>query len=77
MMHLAVGRARVSNPGRQDTHEENDRRRHCTRPWWLTAHDRHAPGSLRGTIRVALPNGIDGSTSNPEQSREAGFKLTH
>jgi Protein of unknown function (Hypoth_ymh) len=35
---------RRSNPGLQDTHGENYRRRHCTRPWWLTAHYRHALG---------------------------------
>jgi hypothetical protein len=42
-----------SNPGPQDAHAQNDRRRHSTRPGWLTSHYRHALGSLRPTILVA------------------------
>jgi len=35
---------RRTNPGLQDTQGQNYRCRHCTRPWWLTAHYRHALG---------------------------------
>src|SRR5450631_4321070 len=60
---------RRSNPGLQDTHGENYRRRRSTRPWWLTSHYRHALGSLRRTVLVAVAQRLATRDDSPQTAR--------
>ena len=60
---------RRSNPGVQDTHGENYRRRHSTGPWWLTSDYRHGLGSLRRTVLVAVAQRLATRDDSPQTAR--------